>query len=237
MPLQAMFQRIGLRHSFSPMASTASVLITGASKGIGMATALELAREGYTVYATMRDPKGSPDLAIAAEREGLPIKVFTMGHSGRHAANARRRSGCIINISSVAGKLSSPPMTAYSASKWALEALSEGLAAEAKLFGIRVYIVESGIIDTAMAHRVTKPPQSIYPHGQQMAALFASALQHPPKPDVVAQKILNLIESGTPKLRHPAGPDAEGYIQMRAATSDEEWISRGADGTILLDID
>src|SRR4051812_16090172 len=57
----------------------------------------------------------------------------------------QRNSGCIINISSVAGRISSPPLTPYMASKWALEALSEGLAGEMKMFNVRVALVEPGI--------------------------------------------------------------------------------------------
>jgi len=63
----------------------------------------------------------------------------------------QRRSGCIINVTSIGGRISSAPLTPYNASKWALEALSEGLAGEMKTFGVRVAIVEPGIIDTAMA--------------------------------------------------------------------------------------
>ena len=63
----------------------------------------------------------------------------------------RRRSGCIINVSSVAGRLSCPPLIPYCASKWALEALSEGLAGEMKTFNIRVASVEPGIIATSIA--------------------------------------------------------------------------------------
>ena len=46
----------------------------------------------------------------------------------------QRRSGCIINVSSVAGRISSSPLTPYMATEWALEALSEGLAGEMKMF-------------------------------------------------------------------------------------------------------
>jgi NAD(P)-dependent dehydrogenase (short-subunit alcohol dehydrogenase family) len=53
----------------------ASVLITGTSKGIGMATALVLGRAGHTVYATMRAPSYSPELAQTAAKEALPITV------------------------------------------------------------------------------------------------------------------------------------------------------------------
>jgi NAD(P)-dependent dehydrogenase (short-subunit alcohol dehydrogenase family) len=56
----------------------ASVLITGTSKGIGMETALVLARAGHTVHATMRDPERHPELGHAAAREGVPIQISTM---------------------------------------------------------------------------------------------------------------------------------------------------------------
>src|SRR3989449_1363477 len=57
----------------------------------------------------------------------------------------QRRSGCIINVSSVAGRITCSPLSSYTASKWALEALSEALAGELKTFNVRVAIVEPGI--------------------------------------------------------------------------------------------
>ncbi|MEJ7710931.1 MAG: SDR family NAD(P)-dependent oxidoreductase [Pyrinomonadaceae bacterium] len=57
----------------------ATVLVTGTSKGIGMATALVLGRAGHTVYATMRDPRAAPELAQTAAKEGLPIHVSING--------------------------------------------------------------------------------------------------------------------------------------------------------------
>jgi NAD(P)-dependent dehydrogenase (short-subunit alcohol dehydrogenase family) len=142
----------------------------------------------------------------------------------------KRKSGCIINVSSVGGRIASPPLTAYAASKWALEALSEGLAQEAKTFNIRVAVVEPGIIDTGMARGIaSEPGASLYPQAQRMAGLFSAALQeHPTSTTVVAEKILEIIKSSTWKFRHTAGPDAEGYIQRRLSMSDEEWIDRGA---------
>src|SRR5580698_514580 len=73
-----------------------------------------------------------------------------------------RRSGCIINVSSVAGRIVGLSLTAYMASKFALEALSEGLAGEMKPFGVRVAIVEPGIIETPMAHGIGEAPPSHY---------------------------------------------------------------------------
>jgi NAD(P)-dependent dehydrogenase (short-subunit alcohol dehydrogenase family) len=136
----------------------------------------------------------------------------------------QRRSGCIINVSSVAGRLCCPPLTSYCASKWALEALSEGLAAELKAFNVRVALIEPGIIDTAMARRIETPEaESPYGHTSRFAALFAEALKNPVPPSLVASKILEVAESETWKLRHPTGPDAAGFIQWRSSMSDEEW--------------
>src|SRR5664279_5795933 len=64
-----------------------------------------------------------------------------------------RRNGWIINVTSVGGRISSPPLAAYGASKWALEGFSEALAGEMKMFNVHVAIVEPGIIDTSMARR------------------------------------------------------------------------------------
>lgn len=110
-----------------------------------------------------------------------------------------------------------------------MEGLSEALAQEAKLFNIRVAIVQPGIIDTAMARRVgDQPPTSLYPHMRRMAGLFTASLQNPASPFLVGQKILDIIESGTWQLRHPIGPDAEPFLQWRASMTDEQWVDWGA---------
>lgn len=60
-----------------------------------------------------------------------------------------------------------------------------------------------------------------------MAGLFTAALGNPTSPEIVAQKILDIIESGTRRLRHPAGPDAEPFLQWRASMNDEQWVGWG----------
>jgi NAD(P)-dependent dehydrogenase (short-subunit alcohol dehydrogenase family) len=265
----------------------ASVLITGTSKGIGLEAALAFGRAGHTVYATMRNPSQSPELAETSAREKLPVTLWTMDvesdESVRQAVAAiqkkhgaievlvnnagveraasveelpladfravmetnyfgairciqalvpemrQRRSGCIINVTSIGGRISSAPLTAYNASKWALEALSEGLAGEMKTFNVRVAVVEPGIIDTAMARRIGDPaPDSPYRQRARFAALFTAALKNPAPPSLVAAKILEIAESGTWQLRHPVGPDAIPFLQWRSRMTDEEWVDLNA---------
>jgi NAD(P)-dependent dehydrogenase (short-subunit alcohol dehydrogenase family) len=140
-----------------------------------------------------------------------------------------RRNGCIINVSSVAGRISCSPLTAYAASKFALEAFSEGLAQEVKPFNVRVAIVQPGIIDTAMARRIEHPAaDAAYPQVSRFGHMFEASLETPTQPAVVAEKIRDIIESGTQKLRHPVGPDAEAFLGWRASLTDEQWVDWGA---------
>lgn len=138
------------------------------------------------------------------------------------------QNGCIINIASVAGHISSSPLGGYSASKFALEAVSEALAQEVKPYNIRVGIVEPGIINTQMAQNISVDGNSIYPHSKRFAGLFAASLQNPTPPSMVADKILEIADSRTWQLRHPVGPDAEPFLEWRKSMTDEEWVDWNA---------
>jgi NAD(P)-dependent dehydrogenase (short-subunit alcohol dehydrogenase family) len=138
----------------------------------------------------------------------------------------QRQSGCIINVSSILGRTAHPPVAAYCASKWALEALSETLAGEMKTFNVRVALVEPGIIDTSMAQRVaTLGSTSAYSQSGRFTAMFANSLQQQPvPPSLAAQKILEVANSGTWQLRHPVGPNSVPFIEARKRMTDEEWV-------------
>jgi NAD(P)-dependent dehydrogenase (short-subunit alcohol dehydrogenase family) len=263
------------------------VLITGTSAGIGLQTAIVLAKAGHSVIATMRNLGRDTALREAIANDRLPISIVQMDvDSDESVASAteairsqvgsidvivnnagvertgaietlafedfkatmetnyfgavrtvrawlpdmrEQRRGCIINVTSVAGKIACSPLAPYTASKHALEAFSEALAQEVKPFNVRVAIVEPGIIDTAMARRVERASvDEAYPQVQRFGHMFQAALDHPTSPRVVAEKILEIIDSGSPKLRHPVGPDAEGFLAWRASLSDEEWADWGA---------
>lgn len=140
----------------------------------------------------------------------------------------KRQNGVIINIASVAGHISNSPLGGYAASKHAIEAISEALAQEVKPFNIRVAIVEPGIINTAMAQDIKVDGESIYPHSKRFGGLFAASLKTPTSPTLVADKILEIAENGTWKLRHPVGPDAEPFLAWRASMTDEQWVDWNA---------
>jgi NAD(P)-dependent dehydrogenase (short-subunit alcohol dehydrogenase family) len=172
--------------------------------------------------------------------EELPVETFRAVMETNYFGSLRcikaclpemrkRRSGCIVNVSSVAGRIASSPMAPYTASKFALEAMSEVLAQEMKAFNVRVAIVEPGIIDTPMARRVAAPAApSQYPHLRRFAGLFAASLANPVSPSIVADKIREIIEGESSQLRNPVGPDAQGFLGWRASMTDEDWVNWGA---------
>jgi NAD(P)-dependent dehydrogenase (short-subunit alcohol dehydrogenase family) len=142
-----------------------------------------------------------------------------------------RRSGCIINVSSVSGRAANSPLAAYTASKHALEAMSEALAQEVKPFNVRVAIVEPGIIDTPMARRAEVPLDGTrYRQVRRYADLFRASFESeiPRPPSLVAEAIRRIIESETWKFRHPVGPGSVAAMELRKTMTDEEWVERGA---------
>lgn len=139
-----------------------------------------------------------------------------------------RQSGCIINVTSVSGRLTTSPLGGYSASKFALEAVSEALAQEVKPFNIRVGIIEPGIIDTDMAHEIENEHHSIYPSSKRMADLFYASLKNPTSATLVADQIVEFASGDSWILRHPVGPDALPFMLWRNSMTDEQWTNRNS---------
>jgi NAD(P)-dependent dehydrogenase (short-subunit alcohol dehydrogenase family) len=139
-----------------------------------------------------------------------------------------RRSGRIVNITSMGGKIHTPLGGWYHATKFALEAISEAVAGELKPFNVRVAIIEPGIQDTKMAHSIENHPASMYPQARRFAGLFRAALSHPVPPETTAAVIRHVVESKTWQLRHTSGPDAAPFLGWRAAMTDEQWVHYNA---------
>ena len=136
------------------------------------------------------------------------------------------RSGLIVNITSVAGRIATPGQGPYAASKFALEALSECLAGEVKAHGIRVAIVEPGVIATPIFGKMNQSPvASPYPQRRRLQALFAASLQRPVPPSVVGDCVRDILERDSWQLRYPVGPDAVPFLKWRASQADEDIVS------------
>lgn len=138
----------------------------------------------------------------------------------------KNKSGTIINISSIAGKLYSNFHGAYAASKAALEALSEALAQEVAPYNIKVFIVQPGITGTPIFSKVnTVSADTNYPNIKRFLSMFAASLENP-IPPVYAAEVINEIVSGKRNtMRNPAGPDAEVFLGFRASLTDEDWAN------------
>jgi NAD(P)-dependent dehydrogenase (short-subunit alcohol dehydrogenase family) len=113
-----------------------------------------------------------------------------------------QRTGCIINVTSVAGRFSAAPQAPYASSKFALEALSECLAQEMKVFCVRVAIVEPGVIATPIFGKVGQTPSSTrYPQRRRLMDMHISKEGDP--------YLRTLLVQGAHHILGPFGVDSD----------------------------
>jgi NAD(P)-dependent dehydrogenase (short-subunit alcohol dehydrogenase family) len=139
-----------------------------------------------------------------------------------------RGGGTIVNVSSVAGRVGGPLSGYYSATKWALEGLSEALHFEVGHFGIRVRIVEPGSFDTGFGARELRqgldgPPYDELDREWEATRPALLGDGPPPDPADVAAVIADAIESTDPRLRWPVGADAELALGAKDSMSFEDF--------------
>ena len=142
-----------------------------------------------------------------------------------------RQSGCIINVSSIAGVIAAIAQSPYVASKWALEGLTEGLAQEVAAHGIRVALIEPGLVKTAILPKNTDAPNASGAYGsayQRMFDFYAAGLKAPGLPAEVAEVIFEAATTDEPKLRYTCGWGGSELTRNRPLMSDEEWVALGA---------
>jgi len=141
----------------------------------------------------------------------------------------KQKSGTIVNISSVAGKFGYPGGSAYVSTKFAVEGLSESMAYELEPFGIKVIIIEPGVIRTNIFNSVviaknSKDPNSPYTQTtQKMASSFERMMKDASSPELVAKVVLEAVTNETSNLRYLAGKDAETWLDAKRKMTDEEF--------------
>jgi NAD(P)-dependent dehydrogenase (short-subunit alcohol dehydrogenase family) len=249
-----------------------NVLITGTSSGFGNLAALEFARKGDNVFASMRNTAKGGDLESTAAEEGLSLKVLQLdvlsdasissavkqvlnqagsidvlvNNAGFEIRGAieeisdeearaqfetnvfgllrvtravlphmrQRGSGRIINVSSVAGIVGVPFGGIYSASKHAVEAISETMYWELSPFGVRVALIEPGAYPTEFSANIQVASAHESGPYKKTAEEFRSRVGRlapggePQDPNEVAAAIYNAAYDESRKLRYPVGGDA-----------------------------
>jgi NAD(P)-dependent dehydrogenase (short-subunit alcohol dehydrogenase family) len=139
--------------------------------------------------------------------------------------------GTIVNVTSANGRVPPAFGAPYSATKFAVEGLSESLLFEVEPFGVRVVVVEPGQFDTAifgkMAADATARRDPSSPYAEREAALLRASLPGPggaPDPAIAADVIVAAAKGERPGFRHPAGADAERILATRAGMDDDAWL-------------
>ena len=142
-----------------------------------------------------------------------------------------RRSGCIVNITSITGKLAALAQSPYVASKHALEGVSDGMAQELAAFGIRVVIVEPGVTKSAIFAKNVDAPNQTGAYDAQYRRLFqfyAAGMAKATDPFEVAAVIHEAYTTDSPKLRYVTSWGGRECIDGRERMSDDDWVGLGA---------
>jgi NAD(P)-dependent dehydrogenase (short-subunit alcohol dehydrogenase family) len=141
----------------------------------------------------------------------------------------KQKSGIIVNISSAAGRFGYPGGSAYISTKFAVEGLSESMAYELEPFGIKVIIIEPGVIrtnifDSVVVAKKSQDPNSPYTQiTQKMASAFEEMMKNASSPELVAKVVLEAVTNENPSLRYLAGKDVENWLGAKRNMSDEEF--------------
>jgi NAD(P)-dependent dehydrogenase (short-subunit alcohol dehydrogenase family) len=137
-----------------------------------------------------------------------------------------RGEGTIVNVTSLAGLVTPPTGGAYSATKHALEAVSEALHYEVGHFGIRIALVEPGFFETEFQGKEPRfglddPPYDELDRQWSVAFEKLRGGEAPSGAEPVAQVIADAVEGTEQKLRWPVGADAEMVLAARSTMDDE----------------
>jgi NAD(P)-dependent dehydrogenase (short-subunit alcohol dehydrogenase family)/predicted ester cyclase len=183
----------------------------------------------FSIFESVRD---------AQVRELFEVNVFGVMNVTRAVLPhfRERKGGVFVNLSSGAGAFVLPTASLYSASKFALEAFSEGLAYEVGAFGVKVKIIEPGGVATAFGERAgaeaaqaTAVPgydAFLAQAGPMFAALQAQANADPSAtPEHVAQVIFEAATDGSDQLRYVATDAIRTRVELRRSGGEEQYLA------------
>lgn len=259
-----------------------TILITGASSGIGKITTKLFQQKDWNVIATMRKPENETELNQLdnvlvtkldvldlesienAVKEGInrfgkidvllnnagygaygPLEAFNRENIVRQFNTnvvglldvtravlphmRENKTGTIINISSIGGKMAFPLGSLYHGTKFAVEGISESLSFELEAIGLKVKIVEPGMINIDFAGRSFdfQNNENLTEYQPIVGAVmqgFGEAAQNSSEPEVVANVIYEAATDNSDTLRYRAGADAHQYLDGRQAIGDEAFV-------------
>lgn len=259
------------------------IVITGASSGIGKATALFFAEKGWKVAATMRTPEKETDL-----QKNDNINVYKLDVTSQDSIEAAykeiiedfgqvdvllnnagyalygpfevsesqqiraefdvnvfglmdmiktflphfraNKSGTIVNISSMGGKITLPLVSTYLSTKFAVEGFVESILYELEPLGIKVKLIEPGLIATDFGGRSMQMASSeevtdYNAYIQKTMEVRSKFNTHEiGRPEMVAKTIFESVTDGTDQLRYVVGADAKELIDYREKNGDEAFV-------------
>jgi len=275
------------------MKSKRTVLVTGCSSGIGLATCHVLSRNNFMTYGTVRNLSKAKKIQDLINMENLSLKILRLDVNDNQSIklavkkiltdtgridvlinNAgygmfgpveeittqevkkqfetnffgtirlikaivpimrKQGNGTIVNISSMVGRFGVPLNSAYVSSKFAVEGLSESISFELEEFGIRVIVIEPGVVKSDFFHNVKVKGMNLESPYHKLMERRVNFLDKAIKNSLtssydVADTILEALNSKDPKFRYVIGNDATNSLRMRNSLSDRkfmEWIRAG----------
>jgi len=270
-----------------------TVLVTGCSSGIGLATCHVLSRNNFMTYGTVRNLSKAKKIQDLMNMDDLSLKILRLNVNDNQSIklavkkilndtgridvlinNAgygmfgpieeittqeikkqfetnffgairlikaivpimrKQGKGTIVNISSMVGRFGVPLNSAYVSSKFAVEGLSESISFELEEFGIRVIVIEPGVVKSDFFHNVKVKGMNLESPYHELMERRVNFLDKAMKNSLtcsydVASIILDALNSKDPKFRYVVGNDATNSLRMRNSLSDRkfmEWIRAG----------
>ena len=204
---------------------------------------------GYGLFGALED------LEMNEIKKQFETNVFGIMRVIKNVLPAMRlqRTGIIVNISSISGLAGIPSQSAYAGTKFAVEGLSESLSYELEPFGIKIVLIEPGVINTKFLQDLVVPTNrygidknknqinisnfntdnisfSFYHDTiNKFLSFYYNAMSNAPHPRIVADEIIQAIEkvsnetNAMPILRIAVGNDSKKYSRLKKELQDNEF--------------